>query len=111
VGDDADGIPGVPRWGARSAAAVLARYHRLEAIPDQERHWGLAVRGASALAASLRAHRDEVMLYRTLATLRRDVPLAEDLEALLYRGSSRARLAQLETDLGISDLAQKARLL
>ncbi len=111
VGDDADGIPGVPRFGARSAAAVLARYHRLEAIPDLEVHWDVAVRGASALAASLRAHREEVLLYRTLATLRTDVPLLEDLEALLYRGSSRARLAELERDLGASDLARKARVL
>jgi 5'-3' exonuclease len=82
VGDDADGIPGLPRWGARSAATVLARYGRLEAIPDHETEWEVEVRGAGALAASLRAGREEALLYRTLATLRTDVPLAEDLDAL-----------------------------
>ena len=86
VGDDADGIPGVPRFGAKSASAVLARYHTLEAIPDAEREWNVVVRGAAALAASLRAHREEARLYRTLATLRTDVPLAEGLEDLRYAG-------------------------
>jgi 5'-3' exonuclease len=85
VGDDADGIPGVPRWGAKSAAALLARYGRLEAIPEWERDWDVSVRGASALAESLRAHRQEVGLYRTLAKLRTDVPLAESLEDLRPR--------------------------
>jgi 5'-3' exonuclease len=82
VGDDADGIPGVPRWGSKSAATVLARYGHLEAIPAQARDWQVAVRGADALAASLLAHRDEVMLYRRLATLRTDVPLPETLDDL-----------------------------
>jgi len=91
VGDDADGIPGVPRWGAKSAAVVLARYGRIEAIPDRERDWDVAVRGAAALAESLRAHREAASLYRTLATLRTDVPLAEDLEGLRYRGARKAR--------------------
>ena len=87
VGDAADGIPGVPRWGAKSAAVVLARYGRLEGIPDDDREWDVAVRGAAALAASLRSQREEARLYRTLATLRKDVPLPEDLEALRYRGA------------------------
>ena len=87
VGDDADGIPGVPRWGAKSAAVVLARYRSLEGIPDGEGLWDVAVRGAAALAASLRSHREEARLYRTLATLRTDVPLREDLDALRYRGT------------------------
>ena len=86
VGDDADGIPGLPRWGAKSAAVVLARYHSLEGIPDVEKEWDVEVRGAAALAASLRSHREDACLYRTLATLRTDVPLLEDVEALRYRG-------------------------
>ena len=90
VGDDADGIPGVPRWGAKSAAVLLARYRSLEDIPDEEDEWDVPVRGAAALAASLRAHREEARLYRTLATLRTDVPLPEDLEALRYRGERHA---------------------
>ncbi len=87
VGDAADGIPGLPRWGERSASAVLARYGRLEEVPPFHHRWEVQVRGAVALAESLRAHRDEALLYRTLATLRTDVPLAEDLEALRVRVS------------------------
>jgi 5'-3' exonuclease len=86
VGDDADGIPGLPRWGRKSAAVVLAHYGSLDAIPDDPRAWTVAVRGADALAASLAAQRDDARLYRRLATLRTDVPLAEDVDALRWRG-------------------------
>ena len=68
------------------------------------------MRGAAALAESLRAHREEVLLYRTLATLRTDVPLAEDREALRYRGAARARLAELESVLGVFDLGRQLRM-
>jgi 5'-3' exonuclease len=87
VGDAADGYPGIPRWGAKSASAVLAVYGRLERIPDDPRAWTMAVRGADALAASLREHRDAALLFRRLATLRTDVPLAEPLDALRWRGA------------------------
>jgi 5'-3' exonuclease len=105
VGDAADGIPGVPRWGERSASALLSRYGRLEAIPDAEEGWEVAVRGAAALCESLRRHRQEAELYRTLATLRTDAPLAEDLEGLRWRGVDGDRLAALEAALGASELA------
>jgi 5'-3' exonuclease len=111
VGDTADGIPGVPRWGAKSASAILARYGTLEAIPAREKDWDVALRGAAALAESLRAHHDEVRLYRTLATLRVDVPLAEDLEALLYRGAPEAELRRLGERLGDPELTRPARVL
>lgn len=94
VGDDADGIPGLPRWGARSAATVLARYPHLEDIPRDGR-WDVAVRGAAALAASFDAQYDDAILYRTLATLRRDVPIACDTATLHWRGADRARLDAL----------------
>ncbi len=94
VGDDADGIPGVPRWGGKSAATVLGRYPRLEDIP-QGGPWDVAVRGAAALAQSLREHRDVAMLYRTLATLRADVPIDCSLPTLAWRGPDRAALAAL----------------
>lgn len=97
VGDDADGYPGVPRWGAKSAAALLAHYGHVEDIPDDARLWKVPVRGAPALAESLRQHRVEVTLYKRLATLREDVPLAETLEALEWRGASRTALATLCT--------------
>ena len=80
VGDSADGFPGVPRWGAKSASTVLGEYEHLEAIPDDPRAWSVKVRGADALAVSLREHRDDSLLYRRLATLRTDVPLSESLE-------------------------------
>jgi 5'-3' exonuclease len=100
VGDDADGIPGVPRWGAKSAGALLARYEHLEAIPDDETHWGVAVRGAAALAESLQEHREKALLYRRLATLRTDVPLAEEVEDLRWRGALRPELTSLCREIG-----------
>jgi 5'-3' exonuclease len=100
VGDSADGIPGVPRWGAKSAAALLARYVHIEAIPGNEADWSVAVRGAAALAQSLRERRDDALLYRRLATLRADVPLAENVEDLRWRGARRAELTQLCNELG-----------
>jgi 5'-3' exonuclease len=100
VGDDADGIPGVPRWGGKSASALLARYGHLEAIPDQETQWAVVVRGAAGLAKSLREHREEAALYRRLATLRTDVPLAEGIEDLRWLGARRAELTRLCRDIG-----------
>jgi 5'-3' exonuclease len=100
VGDTADGVPGVPGWGAKSAAALLARYGRIEAIPDDPALWGVSVRSATALAQSLRAHRAEAALYRTLTTLRLDVPLAEELEDLRWRGARRDDLRQLCREIG-----------
>jgi 5'-3' exonuclease len=87
VGDAADGYPGIPRWGAKSASAVLGAYSHLEQIPDDPRAWTVAVRGAEALAAALADHRQEALLYRRLATLRLDVPLTETLDDLRWRGA------------------------
>jgi 5'-3' exonuclease len=100
VGDDADGIPGVPRWGARSASIVLAHYRHIEAIPDEVSKWKVNVRGAAALAESLRQHRIEVALYRTLATLREDAPLAETIEDLRWQGARRDDLIAFCDEVG-----------
>jgi len=100
VGDDADGYPGLPRWGARSAAAVLAHYGHIEAIPDYALKWQVSVRGADALAESLRTRRAEVALYKTLATLRDDVPLTETLDDLRWQGARRDDLTALCTAIG-----------
>jgi 5'-3' exonuclease len=100
VGDSADGIPGVARWGAKSAATVLAHYEHLERIPDDAARWEVKVRGAPALAVSLASARSDAMLYRELATLRRDVPLAEGVEQLAWNGPDFDLLTRLATDLG-----------
>jgi 5'-3' exonuclease len=104
VGDTADGIPGIPGWGEKSAAAVLARYGTIDAIPDDAAVWDLAVRGRDRLAASLRGLRGEAALYRRLATLRTDVPLAEGLTDLEWRGARRAELESLCREIGFEDL-------
>lgn len=86
VGDAADGFPGLPGWGAKSAAAVLAKYRHLEAIPPDPRDWNVNVSGAARLAETLRRDRDRAMLFRTLATLRTDIPLFDDVETLRWNG-------------------------
>jgi 5'-3' exonuclease len=95
VGDISDGYPGIARWGAKSAASVLAVYEHLERIPDDAAAWSVAVRGADVLAKSLRENRDAALLYRRLATLRTDVPLAESLDDLRWRGAHSGALAAL----------------
>lgn len=107
VGDTADGIPGVPRWGEKSASTILGAYEHLEAIPDDPGQWKVSVRGAAALAQNLRAHRDDAVLYRRLATLRTDVPLKEEVEALRWRGAPRAELTALCQEIGGSDVLER----
>jgi 5'-3' exonuclease len=107
VGDSADGIPGIPGWGAKSAAAVLAAYGTLEAIPDDPRRWSISIRNRDRLAAALALRRADARLYKTLATLRRDVPLAESLDDLHWRGVPRRRFEDFCNRLGLVDLAQR----
>jgi 5'-3' exonuclease len=92
VGDAADGYPGLPLWGEKSAAAVLARYGTLEGIPPKAREWEVqSLRGTTALAASLAEHREEAELFRVLARLRTDAPIPErEPEDLRWRGTPRA---------------------
>jgi 5'-3' exonuclease len=111
VGDAADGYPGVPRWGAKSAAAVLGVYGHLERIPDDPRSWIASVRGADALAAALAEHRVDVLLYRRLATLRTDVPLAESLDDLRWRGAQRRELTSLTAAIIDDWIARRAAAL
>ena len=110
VGDSADGYPGLPRWGEKSASAVLARYGRLEDIPDDHRQWQVDVRGSLALADSIRTHREEALLFRTLATLRTDVPLAEELDDLRWRGARREALHALCEEIAEPDVAARMPL-
>ena len=104
VGDSADGIPGIPRWGAKSAAAVLGKLGHLEAVPDDPDSWGVKVRGAATLAQNLREHRADAMLYRTLATLRTDAPITESVEDLRWTGPDRPRLEALCEEIGERDV-------
>jgi 5'-3' exonuclease len=86
VGDAADGYPGLPGWGAKSSAAVLAKFVHLESIPADWREWGVNAANASALAYTLGIERDRALLFRTLATLRSDIALFDDVDELEWRG-------------------------
>ena len=110
VGDSADGYPGVPRWGSKSAAAVLSVYGHLEAIPARESEWRVSVRGAAALAASLREHREAAFLYRRLATLRTDVPLTEQIGDLKWHGARRQALTTLCREIEDEDFLERVTM-
>jgi 5'-3' exonuclease len=106
VGDSADGFPGLPGWGAKSAAVVLARFGHLEAIPEDPSQLGLPAARAARLVESLRAGRDDAELFLRLATLRLDVPLEEDIADLEWRGV-RSDFAELCAALGERDLPRR----
>jgi 5'-3' exonuclease len=90
VGDAADGYPGLPGWGAKSTAAVLARFGHLESIPEDYREWHVNAANPAALARTLIEWRDRAFLFRTLATLRTDIPLFDDVDALRWTGPTPA---------------------
>jgi 5'-3' exonuclease len=95
VGDAADGIPGISAWGAKSASTLLARYSRIERIPLDPGEWDVKVRGAARLAGSLAANIDDALFYRTLTTLRRDVPIAETIDDLRWEAEDTAAIEAL----------------
>jgi 5'-3' exonuclease len=110
VGDSSDGYPGLPGWGSKSAAAVLARWEHLDAIPPSALDWDVPVRNASRLAATLEQQRESALLYRTLATLNRDsaiegaTPTLDDLE---WRGVPNARFLALCDELGFDTVRER----
>jgi 5'-3' exonuclease len=108
VGDTADGFPGIKGFGEKTAAALLREYVHVEAIPAHARDWKVDVRGAANLAPLLAASRDEVLLYKKLATLVMDVPLPQSLEDLRWRGVPRQAFVGWCEGLGLSD-QMKAR--
>jgi 5'-3' exonuclease len=90
VGDASDGYPGLPGWGAKSSAAVLAKFGHLESIPADWREWRVNAANAGALADTLSRERDQAMLFRTLATLRTDIPLFDNVDQLRWNGPTAA---------------------
>jgi 5'-3' exonuclease len=109
VGDSADGIPGIPAWGAKSAAALLSTFQHIEAIPEDTAQWGMTASRARRLAQNLAAQKDEAFLYRRLTTLRTDVPLTEAAGDLEWRGA-REGFRQLCLELGANDLPDRIPL-
>jgi 5'-3' exonuclease len=86
VGDAADGYPGLPGWGAKSTAAVLARFGKLESIPADWREWRVNAQGAATLSRTLERERDRAFLFRNLATLRTDIPVFDSIDDLRWTG-------------------------
>ncbi len=106
VGDSADGYPGLPGWGAKSAAAVLAKFDHLELIPADWREWRVNVTKASVLSDTLARERESAMLFRVLATLRTDIALFDDVDSLRWNGSTTAfpEIAErLDTAITVKD--------
>jgi len=101
VGDAADGYPGLPGWGAKSTAAVLAKYGHLEGIPNDWRTWSVNAAQAGRLADTLARQREHAFLFRTLATLRTDIPLFESVDDLHWEGPTPA-FAAVATRLDVT---------
>ena len=107
VGDSSDGYPGLPGWGSKSAAAVLARFGHLEAIPSSPLEWEVPLRNASRLAATLQQQRADAFLYRRLATLNRDAAISGDLDSLEWTGVPREAFLALCDELGFDRIRER----
>jgi 5'-3' exonuclease len=107
VGDSADGLPGLPGWGAKSSSVLLARYGHLEQIPLEATRWDVNVRSADKLAMTLRTRMGDALLYRFLAQLRFDVPLDDDLADLEWNGVHREPFRELCDELGFDRLRDR----
>jgi 5'-3' exonuclease len=107
VGDTADGFPGIPGWGEKASGTVLGRYAHLERIPASHAQWEVPVRGAARLATALQEHRALAILFRTLATLRTDVPVGT-VDDLQWRGPT-PEFEPVTQQLGMPGLWDRAR--
>ena len=107
VGDSSDGYPGLPGWGSKSAAAVLAKFPHLEAIPASPLEWGVPLRNAVRLAATLQQQQADAFLYRRLATLNVDAAISGDLDSLAWRGVPRAEFVGLCDELGFDRIRER----
>jgi 5'-3' exonuclease len=108
VGDSADGFPGVAGWGPKAAALVLSQYPHLEAIPKDWQHWHPSIRKARVLSESLFGAWNDALLFRTLATLRRDVPVFDTVKDLRWKGAG-PRFEQCCQRMKSADLHRRAR--
>jgi 5'-3' exonuclease len=109
IGDTADGIPGLPGIGEKTAAALLARYEHLDLIPADPAAWDVRIRGAAKVADTLVSMRSEALLYRRLATLVSDVPLPESVEDLAFRGVPRVAFEAWCDRLGVTGLKERPK--
>jgi 5'-3' exonuclease len=109
TGDSADGFPGLPGFGKKTASMLLGVYEQLEDIPTYAMNWKVQPRGALQLATTLAAHRDEAFLYRKLATLVDTIPLADSIEELQHRGVPKARFEAWCDELGVARLKAAPR--
>ena len=109
MGDPADGIPGIPGFGAKSAAAVLAHYERIENIPEDAAEWQVAVRGAKRLAGNLAERREEALLYKRLATLAEDAPISRRLAELEWKGVPRGAFEDFCVEMNANRLRTRPR--
>jgi 5'-3' exonuclease len=109
VGDTADGLPGLRGWGAKSSSVLLAEYRHIDDIPLDPTEWKVAVRGSARLAESLQDGREDALLYRHLATLRRDVPLTETLDDLRWKGVPRERFEEFCDRWGFEGIKRRPR--
>lgn len=109
IGDSADGIPGLPGIGQKTAAALLTRYGHLEAIPESCADWDISLRGAAKIANVLGSMREDARLFRRLATLVTDVPLPESVDDLEFRGVPRSRFEAWCDKLGAKTLKQRPK--
>jgi 5'-3' exonuclease len=107
VGDSADGFPGLPGWGAKSTATLLARYGGLDGIPDRADDWDVAVRGKEKLGRALHDHFEEALLFRRIATLETDAPTVSAVDELEWRGP-RSEFAEVCRRLDAPGLAERA---
>jgi 5'-3' exonuclease len=106
VGDSADGIPGIPAWGAKSSAALLSEYLHIDSIPEDISEWDMTTGRARRLAENLAVQKEEAQLYRQLTTLRTDVPLVESVADLEWHGAGEELIAFCE-ELGANDIPDR----
>ena len=107
VGDPSDGIPGIPGFGPKSAAALITRYGRLEEVPLNGDEWDTEIRGSQKLGETLNDRRNEAILYRNLSILRTDVPIPDKLDDLAWRGADRKAVEEVVASMSSPDLLDR----